>query len=205
MTDPSWTPAATLALQIAMGVSLAACAGLRAFLPLLVVGVAGRMGWVPLAESFAWLASTPALVTLASAVVAELLGDKVPLIDHLLDTLQVVIKPVAGTLLVAGVLTDLTPLQSIVLGAIAGAVPAEAVHLVKAKVRLISTAATAGLGNPFLSVAEDAGALGGSVVALLLPLVAFGALIVFAVLLVLALRRTRRRMAWPIAQRPPAR
>ena len=40
--DASWTDAAVLVAQLAMGISLAACAGLRAFLPMLVV--AGESG-----------------------------------------------------------------------------------------------------------------------------------------------------------------
>ena len=52
----TWSEAGALIVQIAMGVGLAACAGLRAFLPLLVVGVAGKFELVPLSESFEWLA-----------------------------------------------------------------------------------------------------------------------------------------------------
>ena len=46
--------------QIAMGIGLAACAGLRAFLPLFLLGLAGRFDWVSLSPTFDWLASTPA-------------------------------------------------------------------------------------------------------------------------------------------------
>ncbi len=81
---------ATLAVlaQIAMGLSLAACAGLRAFLPLFVVGAAGRLEWIPLTDSFAWMTSWPALLVFGFAVLTELLGDKFPLVDHFLDALQ---------------------------------------------------------------------------------------------------------------------
>ena len=69
------------------------------------------------------------------------------------------------------VLTELTPLQAAVLGLIAGSPAAGAVHVTKAKLRLASTATTAGVGNPFLSLLEDAGALLGSVSALVVPVV----------------------------------
>ena len=68
-----WT---VVAAQVAMGVGLAACAGLRAFLPLFVVGVAGRLDVLPLSEPFAWLASAPALTVFGAAVLTELLADK---------------------------------------------------------------------------------------------------------------------------------
>ncbi|MFM7627151.1 MAG: DUF4126 family protein, partial [Gammaproteobacteria bacterium] len=44
-------------LPIALGVALAAAVGLRVFLPLCALSVAGHFGWVPLAGEFAWLAS----------------------------------------------------------------------------------------------------------------------------------------------------
>src|SRR5512145_2759755 len=109
-----------VAVQIAMGLGLAASAGLRAFLPLLVAGVAGRLDLLPLSESFAWLGSTPALVVFGVAVVAEVLGDKIPVVDHFLDALHTLLKPIAGTVVAASVLTDLPPLPATVLSLITG-------------------------------------------------------------------------------------
>src|SRR5437867_12061109 len=101
--------AGALALQIAMGIGLSACAGVRAFLPLRATGAAGRLGWVRLSPAFDWLSSWPALVVFGVAVITEILSDKVPLIDHALDVIQAIIKPAAGSLLAASLLTDLTP------------------------------------------------------------------------------------------------
>ncbi len=158
-----------LLFQILMGIGLAASAGLRAFLPLLVVGIDCRAGWVPLSDSFAWLAGWPALIVLGVAVLAEVLSDKFPAVDNFLDLIQVFVKPVAGTILVAAVVTDLSPLQTTVLALILGSGTAGTVHVVKAKTRLVSTFSTAGVANPVLSVAEDTAALGGSILALIVP------------------------------------
>jgi hypothetical protein len=158
-----------LLFQILMGIGLAASAGLRAFLPLLVVGIAGRFGVVPLSDNFAWLADWPALIVLAVAVLAEVLSDKFPAVDNFLDMIQVFVKPVAGTILVASVVTDLSPLQTTVLALILGSGTAGTVHVVKAKTRLVSTVSTAGVANPILSVAEDTVALTGSVLSLIVP------------------------------------
>ena len=46
---------ALFATQLAMGFALAACVGLRAFLPLLAAGLLARFGYVNLGESFAWM------------------------------------------------------------------------------------------------------------------------------------------------------
>ena len=118
--DVSWTDAAVLVAQLAMGISLAACAGLRAFLPMLVVGLAGKFDLVALSGSFEWLSGWPALTVFSVAVILELVADKFPGVDHFLDIIQTGAKPVAGALLVACVVTDLTPLQATVLGVVLG-------------------------------------------------------------------------------------
>jgi hypothetical protein len=164
-----WT---AFVVQVAMGIGLAACAGLRAFLPLLVLGSAGRMGWVPLSTTFEWLASTPALVVFAVAVVVEFLADKIPVVDHALDLLGGILKPMAGTVAAASVLTDLGPLESTVAGLLVGGGSAGLVHLTKAKIRLFSSFTTGGLGNPILSVGEDVASFLGAVIAVVLPVLA---------------------------------
>jgi len=168
--EVTWGHAAALLLQVAMGISLAACAGLRAFLPLLIVGAAGRADLLPLTRSFEWLESWPALTVFGVAVLAEFLADKFPVVDHLLDAAQTFVKPVAGTILMASVLTELTPLQATVLGLVAGGTSAGAVHLGKAKLRLASSVATAGTGNPVVSFIEDVAAVIGTLASLVVPL-----------------------------------
>lgn len=186
-----------LAFQVAMGIGLAASAGLRAFLPLLVVSVAGKLGWVPLSDRFEWLATWPAVVVFGVAVVTELLSDKIPLIDNLLDTLQVWVKPIAGALLATAVLTELDPLPATALGIMAGASAAGGVHLVKAKARLLSSALTTGLGNPILSLVEDVVALVGSILSVIVPFLIV-ILLAFAILaVVLAVRRLTPRTTRP--------
>jgi hypothetical protein len=195
--DPAWTEALRIAAHLATGASLAACAGLRAFLPLLAVGVAGRLGIVPLSESWSWLAEGAALWVLASAVLIELAADKIPLVDHALDAVQVVIKPLAGALLMAAASADTTPLAATVLWILAGGAIAGGVHLAKAKLRLLATAVTAGTVNPALSAAEDVGAAAGSALALLAPLLALALALAGCAIVWLVLRRPRGAQSAP--------
>ena len=191
--EPTAHQAVTLVWQLAMGVSLAACAGLRAFLPLFVVGVAGRLELIPLTHRFEWLESWPALTVFGVAVVAELLADKFPVVDHFLDTLQTFVKPIAGTILAASVLAGLSPLLATVLGLVTGGTAAGAVHLGKAKLRLASSVTTAGIANPVISVIEDLGALVGSIGAILVPVLMLFLLGLAALLAVLAFRQWKQR------------
>jgi hypothetical protein len=185
-----WTQGGALALQIASGIGLAACAGLRAFLPLFAVGVAGRLDWLTLSERWEWLASGPALVTFGIAVLVELAADKIPVVDHVLDATETLIKPCAGALLMAAVVAEPGPLGLTVIGILAAGTTSGVVHLTKAKLRLASTVATAGTGNPLLSAVEDVGALAGTALSIVAPLLV---LLLLVVLLCLAWAFVRRR------------
>jgi uncharacterized membrane protein len=198
---------AAAGMSLAAGLVLAAVAGFRAFLPLLAIGLAARLEWLPLSPGFAWLASTPALIAFASACVFELLGDKFPAVDHLLDVVGTAIRPLAGALSVAALLGRLDPVWAAVVGLAVGGTVAGGVHLVKAKTRLGSSLVTAGLANPALSVAEDLVAIGGTLLALLWPLLAVALLSLFALSLWLAWRFVRRRArpSRPAAPPLPAR
>jgi len=98
-----WVPAMALAM------ALAATAGLRAWLPLLLAGLLVRAGWLELSAPFAFLASTKALMVFAVATVLEIAGDKIPAVDHALDALGTPLKLVAGALLAVALLAKRRP------------------------------------------------------------------------------------------------
>jgi uncharacterized protein DUF4126 len=170
----SGAPVALLA--VALGLGLAAATGLRVFVPLLALSIGAAAGWVQLAPGFTWLGSTTALVTLASATVFEVLGYYLPWVDHLLDIVATPAAVLAGTLVMASVLPDLPPIVRAALALIAGGGAAGVVQGATVVARLKSTALTGGLGNPVLATAELAGAVLGSVLALLAPLLALALL-----------------------------
>jgi uncharacterized membrane protein len=182
-----------------MGVSLAACAGLRAFLPLLAVGIATRMEWWPVQPWLAWIGTNEALVTFGVATVLEILADKVPVLDHALDTFHTVARPVAGALVAMGSFYQVSPTAAIALGIIVGAPLAGGFHLTKAGTRLASTTTTGGLANPFLSLLEDVVAIFGVVLALVFPVLAGLLLLSIGVLIFRWVRsRRQKRVETPI-------
>lgn len=155
------------------GIALSACAGFRVFLPLLSTGLLLRLnGWQdpPVIE---WAATDQGLLLLAVASLAEVLADKVPLIDHALDSVHTLLKPLAAVLVTVGLVHHLSPGTAWVLAIIAGAPVAAGLHLTKATLRGLSTGVTGGLGNPVLSFLEDLVAVVLAVLAVLLPVLAF--------------------------------
>ena len=65
-------------VPVLMGVSLAACAGIRAWLPLLFVSVLAHFGYVQVNDSMAVIGDIYVLVALVIATVVEMIGDKIP-------------------------------------------------------------------------------------------------------------------------------
>jgi Domain of unknown function (DUF4126) len=182
-----WLPA------MALAIALAATAGVRAWLPLLLAGLLVRVGWLELGSSFAFLGSTKALVIFTVATVIEVLGDKIPAVDHALDVLGTPLKLGAGALLAAaafGTVSD--PLTSVVLGVAVGAPTALVPHAAKSLFRAASTTLTAGVANPLISLLEDVVALALFALAVLVPIAVVG-----AVLVVLAFAVKRRRALPP--------
>ena len=105
-----------IGLSVALGIGLAAATGLRLFLPMLVVSAAAYTGHLPLSESFAWLATPPALILLGVAAIIEILAYYLPGVDNLLDTLATPAAFVAGTVISAAVITDLPPMVTVCAG-----------------------------------------------------------------------------------------
>jgi hypothetical protein len=184
-----------------MGFALAATVGLRTFLPLLVAGLLARFGYVHMGSHFAWMETTPALVVFGSALIFEILADKVPGLDHALHAVEAFVKPVAATLLAASLFTNLDPVVAVTLGLIGGGTIAGAVHALRGATRIVSTGATAGLANPLLSFMDDGLAIVGVIVALVIPVVAAIAVIV---MIVIAVRFVRRRVRRKAEALPPA-
>lgn len=177
---------------LALAIALAASAGLRAWLPLLLAGVLARTGVLDLGPSFAFLSSNKALVLFGVATAIELVGDKIPAVDHALDVIGTPLRPAAGALLAASVLGTVSdPLTAVVLGTAVGAPSALVPHALKTALRTASTTLTGGLANPVISLIEDAISVVLFVLAVLVPLLVIG-LLAFAVYFSLRLVRRRR-------------
>jgi len=168
------------------GFSLAAACGLRAFLPILIIGVFARAGMIHLAPGFDWIQSYPALLCFGAATLIELLGDKFPAVDHLLDSAGTFVRPIAGALAATSLIQGFDPLMNMVIGIILGSTTAGAVHVGKSSLRLASSLTTGGIGNPLLSTLEDAFSTVAGIVGLILPLLA-ALLIIFSLVFFLGM------------------
>lgn len=156
-----------------IGIGLAAATGFRVFMPMFAVSLASYFGWIPMNESFEWLAGLPTLITTGIAMIAEVLAYYIPFIDHLLDTISVPLATVAGSVMFATQFADIGTFPQWALALIAGGGTAAAISSGFAGTRAASTATTGGLGNSVVATTETAGAGIMTFLALAAPVIAF--------------------------------
>ncbi|MEP3836837.1 MAG: DUF4126 domain-containing protein [Algibacter sp.] len=160
-------------ISICLGVGLAASVGFRVFLPLFALSLASYFDVWQLNESWQWIGSTAALVTLGVATLAEVFAYFIPYIDNLLDGIAVPLAALAGTAIMLSTVADLSPAITWALAVIAGGGTAAAVAGTSSTARLASTATTGGIANPLVSTAETGTSVLISVVSIFLPVVGF--------------------------------
>ena len=156
-------------MDILSGLTLAAPAGVNAYIPLLAVALAERIGWLHLDAPYDVLGSWWIIAIIAVLLTVEVIADKVPAVDHVNDVIQTILRPVAGAVLMVGTtgkLGESYPVVMVVLGILL----AGGVHAAKAAARPVVNVTTAGLGGPVASVVEDAMAVLSTAAAILAPL-----------------------------------
>jgi hypothetical protein len=192
-------------LELLTGMGLAASAGLNAYIPLLMLGVLGRYtDVISLPAGWDWLTNGWVIAILAVLLAVEFVADKVPVVDHVNDVIQTVVRPTSGGLAFgAGASSETVTVadpgsffaSNQWIPVAAGVLIALGVHAAKAAVRPVVNATTAGVGAPVVSTAEDATSAVMSFVAIVLPLLVLVLLValVFGFIALLRRRRDRRR------------
>jgi len=167
-------------LTILMGIGLSAASGFRIFIPFLVISIASLTGNLTLAEPFSWIGTFPALIMFGAATVFEIAGYYIPWVDNILDTIASPIAVIAGVVLMASVITGMSPLIKWTLAIIAGGGVAGTIQALTGITRVTSSITTGGLGNPAVSTVESGSSITLSAIAIFIPLIA--GLIVIALL-----------------------
>lgn len=169
------------ALSICLGFGLAAAAGFRIFVPLLVMSIAAYNGHLELGQGFQWIGTFPAVVVFATATVLEIGAYYVPWVDNLLDAVAGPAAVVAGSIVAASTFTEMDPLLKWSLAIIGGGGLAGLVKGSTTLARGTSTATTGGLANWIVSTAELGASFLLSAFALILPVLTMAvvALVIF--------------------------
>jgi hypothetical protein len=180
-------------LSIFLGIGLASASGFRVFLPLFALSLASYFKVWDLNDSWLWIGSIPALVTLGIATFAEIFAYYIPFVDNLLDTIAAPLAAIAGTVVMASTVVDISPMMTWALALIAGGGTATAMQGMTTVTRLASSVKTAGIGNPVVATAETGTAIGMSALSIFMPIVAIVIVVIVFVLVFWLIRKFKKK------------
>ena len=184
------------------GAGLASAAGLNAFIPFVLVGVLDRFTTlIVLPSGLEWISSWWGIGAGMVLLVVDIVFDKVPGVDHVSDAIQTGVRPLMGGVMFAAVSGAEQIEQSQWwrdnpwVGVVVGIALAGTVHAGKALSRPIVNAGTLGFGAPFVSAAEDVTSATVAILAILVPVLVVGVLVIIGVAIWRIVRLRRRRRA----------
>ena len=177
-----------------IGILLAWMAGIRVYLTVFGLGLAGALGWLDLPPALQVTQSWWVLGTSGALAVAEFFADKIPGVDSGWDLLQTLARVPAGAFLAAATLSPDGQLSGGVLAAGAGV--ALTSHLLKSGSRALMNTSPEPVSNWTASITEDAVVVGGLALAFAHPWLALigvvGVSVVLAALVWWAWRKLSR-------------
>ncbi|MBE9043218.1 DUF4126 domain-containing protein [Pleurocapsales cyanobacterium LEGE 10410] len=175
-----------IVIALCLGITLSAACGFRVFVPPLAMSLAAIYGHFPLSSGFEWLGTTEAAIALSIATILEVSAYYIPIVDNLLDTVQIPLAVGIGTVITAATLGHTDPVLQWTLAVIAGGGTAGVMGTLASFTRLASTGITGGLGNFIVATVEAVGSISLSVLGITFPL--WTGAIVLAVLIIAVLK-----------------
>jgi hypothetical protein len=169
----------TEAHVFAIGILLAWLAGVRVYLTVFGVGIAGLMGWLDLPPALEATTSPWVLGVSGSLAVAEFFADKIPGVDSGWDLLHTLLRVPAGAFLAAAAISPDGELGAGMLAAGAGA--ALVSHTLKSGTRALINTSPEPVSNWTASVAEDTLVVGGLALAWSYPWIALAVVVLLGV------------------------
>ncbi len=186
------------AQMFAIGVLLAWLAGIRVYLTVFGVGLAGLMDWVSLPEALQATESPWVLGVSGVLALVEFFTDKIPGVDSIWDLLQTLARVPAGAFLAAAAMSPDGSLSPGVLTAGAGV--ALTSHLIKTGTRAIINTSPEPASNWTASLGGDALTIGGLSLVFAYPWLALTLVLLCSVVFALSVwwlgRKAVRGMRW---------
>jgi hypothetical protein len=177
-----------------MGFSFAA--GLNLYATVAILGLASRYNWVSLPDQYRVFDNDLIIGTAIAMYLVEFVADKVPWFDSLWDAVHTVIRPIGGVVIAVTTLGDASPTTEALVGLLGGTLAAGS-HFSKAGTRAVANTSPEPFSNWLLSLGEDAFVITLGVIALKYPVIAALVVIVSVLLIVMfatvMIRALRRR------------
>lgn len=164
----------------AIGIVLAWLAGIRAYLTVFGVGIAGYFGWLDLPNQLE-MAASPWVIGISGILAGvEFFADKIPGVDSVWDLFQTLLRVPAGAFLAAATMSETGDLGAGALAAGAGV--ALTSHLMKSGTRALLNTSPEPVTNWSASIGEDLAVIGGIAMVFAYPWLTFGIVSVLTIL-----------------------
>ncbi len=158
-------------LGLIVGIGLSAACGFRVFVPMMGMSIAAQSGYITLSPGFEWFGTWTALIAFTTATILEIGAYYIPWVDNMMDALMTPAAVIAGTILTASMVGDMSPFLRWSLAIIAGGGVAAIVQGGTVALRAGSSLKTGGGTNFLVSTIELFGSLSVTLLAILLPIV----------------------------------
>jgi hypothetical protein len=142
------------ALTFAIGVTLAWLAGVRVYLTVFGIGLAGLMGWMDLPEHLRVMQSPLVLCVSGALCLVEFFTDKLPGVDSIWDLISTLVRVPAGAFL-GGIALPTDAGEASIAGMALGGGVALGSHALKSSTRALINASPEPISNWTASLAED--------------------------------------------------
>jgi hypothetical protein len=166
---------------LALAAALGWASGVRLYLVVLLTGLAGYLGWIPLPSGLQLLAHPVVLAASGFMVFVEFFADKIPGLDSIWDMVHTAIRIPAGAALAAGVFGADHAAMALVAALLGGDFAATA-HAAKATTRAAINTSPEPFTNVGASLVEDTAVPVGLWLAVAHPLL-FGLLFIAVLVL----------------------
>jgi len=168
---------------IALSMGVAWASGINLYAAILVLGLLGLSGNMPLPETLQVLQNPIVIGVAGFMYCVEFFADKIQGVDSAWDTLHTFIRIPAGAVLAATAVGDVDPAIAISAALVGGGLTA-GTHLTKASTRLLVNTSPEPFSNIGASLAEDTVVVGGLLTALYYPSLFLVFLVVFVALMI---------------------
>ena len=173
--------------ELAMSAAMAWGAGLRLYLVVFVVGVLGKLGYVPLPDALQMLMNPLVIGAAGFMAFIEFFADKIPWLDSAWDAVHTFLRIPAGAALAAGMLGDSGEGVAMAAALIGGTLTA-GTHFGKAGTRAVANTSPEPFSTMGLSLVEDTMVAGGLALAMANPIIFLVLLLIFIIALVMLIR-----------------
>jgi hypothetical protein len=168
---------------IALSMGVAWASGINLYAAILVLGVLGTTGSMPLPDTLQVLQNPVVIGAAGFMYCVEFFADKIQGLDSAWDTLQTFIRIPAGAVLAATAIGEVDPAITIAAALVGGGITA-GTHLTKASTRLLVNTSPEPFSNIGVSLAEDVVVVAGLWTSIFYPSLFLVFLVAFLMLMV---------------------